>query len=149
MTGQPNEVKRVRVEGLQVDPALTPLDPTLQGLMQEAFEGRVPLYRAEVPLALCVPGDPDCRPDLHPAGIAAIRLTIENWRNKRFAYLLVYPRGVWFVVSDDYPQLFAYLSVQADYVPCWVLGKPDNPLVKNVQGPIRHDDVRRILTGAA
>jgi hypothetical protein len=71
--GPPSEQRKVRIDELHLHPDLTPKeDPTLTHLMQEAYEGRVPVYYAEVPLALCVPGDPDYRPDLHPAGEAAI-----------------------------------------------------------------------------
>jgi len=146
--GQPSELRKVRIDELHVNPDLTPKeDPTLTHLMQDAFEGRVPLFYAEVPLALCVPSDPDYRPDRHPAIEAAIRLAMENWQKQKPVSLLVYQRGVWFVVSDDYPALFAYLRGLPEYVPCWVLGKPDSPVVKNVQGPIPIEDARRILTG--
>ena len=145
--GQPCDPRKVRIDELHLIPDLTPKDDRLTHLMQEAYEGRVPLFYAEVPLALCVPGDLDCRPDLHPAGKAAIRLAMENWRKQKPVSLLVYPRGVWFVVSDDYPALFACLRGLPEYVPCWVLGKPDSPVVKNVQGPIPIEDARRILTG--
>ena len=143
-----SESKKIRVDQIHLNPELTPpVDPILARLMQEAIEGRVPVYFAEVPLVLCVPYDPDYRPDLHPVGNAVIRQTMEDWQKQKFTNLLVYPRGVWFVVSDDYIQLFAALRGRPDCVPCWVLGKPENPFVENVQGPIRLEDVRRVLIG--
>ena len=59
--------------------------------------------------------------------------------------LFVYQRGKWFVVSDDYIVLFAALNGLPDYVPCWVLGKPDGDLVRDVQGTVASKDVAQLL----
>jgi hypothetical protein len=127
-------------------PELTPKkDDRFSALLQSAVSGDVPVYYAAVPLALCVPFDLDYRPDLHPVGANAISQMAEAWKNGQFQKLFVYQRGKWFVVSDDYIQLFAALTGLPDYVPCWVLGKPESDLVRDVQGPIASNEVSRLL----
>jgi hypothetical protein len=127
-------------------PNLTPKhDERFSALLTGAVSGEVPVYFAAVPLAICVPFDPDYRPDLHPVGEQAISQMIEAGIRGQFQKLFVYQRGKWFVVSDDYITLFAALRGQPDYVPCWVLGKPDSGLVRDVQGPIASGDVPKLL----
>lgn len=127
-------------------PDLTPKhDERFSALLQCAASGDVPVYFAAVPLAICVPFDLDYRPDLHPVGEQAISQMIDGWTKGQFQKLFVYQRGKWFVVSDDYITLFAALQGQPDYVPCWVLGKPDSDLVRDVQGPIATKDVPKLL----
>jgi hypothetical protein len=127
-------------------PDLTPKhDERFSELLQGAVSGDVPVYFAAVPLAICVPFDPDYRPDLHPVGEQAISQMIEACRRGQFQKLSVYQRGKCFVVSDDYIPLFAALRGQPDYVPCWVLGKPDSGFVRDVQGPIAPGDIPKLL----
>ncbi len=136
----------VRKHEIKTLPELTPKrDEILLSLMEQAMQGNLPIYFAAVPTALIVPFDMDYRPDLHPTGKAAIKDSFEKGKQKIFQKLLVYPRGVWFVVSDDYIPLFAALNGLPDYVPCFVLGKPDNPYLTDVQGPIKQEDVGRVL----
>ena len=140
------EYKRVKVADLHFLPDLTPKhDERFSALLDGAVSGDVPVYLAAVPLAICVPFDLDYRPDLHPVGKQAISQMIDDWSKGQFQNLFVYQRGKRFVVSDDYIQLFAALRGQPDYVPCWVLGKPDSDLVRDVQGPIAPNDVPKLL----
>ena len=118
-------------------PGLTPkVDPRFDELMAEALKGLIPIYFGAVPLGLCVPFDLDYRPDQHPVGAEAIRQSLEQGKSGNFQKIIVYQRGAWFVVADDYIPLFGCLSGMPDYVPCWIMGKPDSALVKDVQGPI-------------
>jgi hypothetical protein len=134
------------VSDIQALPELTPKqDEQFSALLQGAVSGDVPVYFAAVPLALCVPFDLDYRPDLHPVGAKAISQMTEEWSNGQFQKMFVYQRGKWFVVSDDYIVLFAALPGLPDYVPCWVLGKPEGDLVRDVQGPIASNDFARLL----
>jgi hypothetical protein len=127
-------------------PGLVPQrDERLMHLLEEAVAGRVRLYFAAVPLGLCVPFDLDYRPDKHPVGEAAIRDAFEQAKAGSFPKMFTYQRGAWFVVSDDYIPLFAALAGLPDYVPCWVLGKPESELVKDVQGPIDPASVKSLL----
>jgi hypothetical protein len=127
-------------------PGLTPKhDERFSALLSSAVSGDVHIYFAAVPLALCVPFDLDYRPDLHPVGAAAIDQTTEAWSKGQFQNLFVYQRGNWFIVSDDYIPLFAALKGLPDYVPCWVLGKPEGNLVRDVQGPIDPKEVLHLL----
>lgn len=139
-------VVRVPVEKLGVIPGLVPKrDDTFVRLLTEAVGGRVPVYLASVPLILCVPFDVDYRPDLHPVGAAAIRAIMKEAKLGRAAAMIAYPRGMWFVIADDYIRLLAALRNRADYVMCWILGKPDNDRIRDVQGPVELEDVPRAL----
>lgn len=132
---------KVKVSDIHSLPDLTPKhDDRFSALFKGAVSGEVPIYFAAVPLAICVPFDLDYRPDLHRLGGQVITQVFDAWSNGQFQSLIVYQRGKWFVVSDDYIPLFATLRGRPDYVPCWVLGKPDSDLVRDVQGPILSKD---------
>lgn len=136
----------IAVSDIHCLPDLTPKrDEQFSALIHGALSGDVPMYFAVVPLALCVPFDLDYRPDLHPIGAKFISQMTEAWSNGRFQNMFVYQRGSWFVVSDDYIVLFAALLGLPDYVPCWVLGKPEGELVRDVQGPIASNEVAKLL----
>lgn len=140
------KAKRLKPEDVSVGPSWRPNDdPTFDLLLGQAMKGITPVYFGAVPLALCIPADPDYRPDAHPIGAQAIEATFQEGARGNFSSLIVYPRGRWFVVADDYIPLFAYLRGSPDYVPCWILGKPDNELVKDLQGPIAPTDVPKAL----
>jgi len=125
---------------------LTPKhDPTFMRLMRDALEGRLPVYFAAIPLGLCVPFDLDYRPDLHPIGRMAIQQEYERARQKTPHPMIVYARGAWFIVSDDYIALFAALRGSPEYVPCWVMGKPDSDYVRDIQGAVEAKAVRRMF----
>jgi hypothetical protein len=137
-------VVKVPTEELRTIPDLVPRrDDTFINLVQAAVRGEVPVYLAAVPLAFCVPFDLDYRPDLHPVGAAAIRSVMEEPELR--AAMIAYPRGKWFIISDDYIRLFAALRRPADSVMCWILGEPDNDLVGVVQGPLALAEVPRAL----
>jgi hypothetical protein len=125
---------------------LTPRhDAQFSELLKRAISGNVPVYFAAVPLVLCVPFDLDYRPDLHSVGMSAISQMTDAWNNGNASKLVVYQRGKWFVVADDYIGLFAALSGLPDYVPCWVLGKPEGEHIRDVQGPIASAHVAGLL----
>lgn len=133
---RPNASK-IPISSIKSIPELTPKrDERFMELANAAISGEVRVYFAAVPVALCVPFDLDYRPDLHPVGAQAISQMTENCRNGHFQRMFVYQRGKWFVVSDDYIVLFASLNGLPDYVPCWVLGKPESELVQDLQGPV-------------
>jgi hypothetical protein len=141
-----NDIRPVPLKELQPHPELTPKrDDTFMQLAEKAIKGEVPLYFAAVPLAHCVPFDMDYRPDRHPVGKKAIQSAAHDGAKGNFTKMIVYPRGAWFVVADDYIPLFAALLGNPDYVPCWVLGKPDADYAKDIQGPIDGEEVREIF----
>jgi hypothetical protein len=122
-------------------------DPKWNDLAMKAYGGGLPVYFAAVPLALCIPFDVDYRPDLHPLGKEAIAAVFEEARKGNYQVLcmVVYQRGAWFVVSDDYIKLFAALKGRPDYVRCVVMGKPESELLKDVEGPMSQEDALRAL----
>jgi hypothetical protein len=143
---KPSNQATIAISDVHSLPDLTPKhDERFSALLQGAVSGDVPVYFAAVPLAICVPFDLDYRPDLHPAGAQAISQMTEAWNKGQFTKLFVYQRGNWFVVSDDYVTLFAAIGGLPDYVPCWILGKPDSDFVRDVQGPIASKDVPELL----
>ena len=92
-----------------------------------------------------MPFDLYYQPDEQPVGEAAICHAFEQAKAGSFPKMFAYQRGAWFVVSDDYVSLFAAMARLPDYVPCWVLGRPDSKLVKDVQGPIDPASVKSLL----
>lgn len=137
---------KVSPRDTHVLPGLTPkADPEFDHKLDQALEGTLPVYFGAVPLACCIPSDPDYRPDLHPLGEAALLQYGQMAGKGKHQYLWVYQRGVWFVVADNYIPLFAALRGLPDYVPSMILGKPVGDLVKDLQGPITHDEVRQML----
>lgn len=113
--------------------------------MEKALAGAVPVFFATIPLGAVIPFDPDYDPTRHPAGEAAVRECTERWGAGQPDRLLVYQRGPWFVVADDYIPLFAALRGLPDYVPCYVLDAPVGDTAQAVQGPLRQADVRGCL----
>ena len=131
-------------------PTLTPQrDETFMQSPESALRGELPVYYAAVPLSACVPFDLDYRPDLHPAGAAAIEKATAACPSGKFEKLIVYQRGAWFIVSDDYIHVFAALQGLPDYVACKVLGKPEGNLVQGVQGPLAVEGVGALFFGSA
>ena len=147
MASDPDGTERVRVADIYASPDLRPRrDDHFARLLDRALANELPVYFAAVPLAQCVPYDIDYRPDLHPAGAAAIEQALRDARAQNFPPLIVYPRGVWFVVADDYIPLFAALRGRPEYVPGLILGEPEDALsLADLQGPLAPDLLRRAL----
>ena len=137
---------KINIKDINISPDLSPnIDRRLVLLIKQAAAGKLPVYFAAVPLVLCVPYDFDYRPDLHPIGEQAIRKFVEDAKANKFPRMLVYPRGKWFVVADHYIELFSTFEGLPAYAPCWILGKPDNEHIRDLQGPITQDGVMGIL----
>jgi hypothetical protein len=122
-----------------------PDDPVFSYLLEDAVKGRIPVYYAAVPLELVRPFAPDFHPEEHPIGKQAMQAIFDNWQSGKFIPMWVYPRNDNFIMSDDYITYAAALKGQPDYVPCWVLGDPKLPGVKDIQGPIKTEDILKIL----
>jgi hypothetical protein len=136
------KITRMKVSDLKIDLSLQPKpDPEWTRLAKAALQGELPVYFAAVPLILCVPFDLEYRPDLHPVGKQAIQRFVEAAKMGEPNSLVVYPRGKWFVISDHYIDLFAALVGRPDFLPCFILGKPDNDMILDLHGPIAVQDV--------
>ena len=133
----------MRPEDIQIDPTLSPAhDLEFLRRLEAVLKGSEPVFFAAVPTSLCLPFDPDYRPDLHPVGVAAIAEAATNACSGHHQKLVTYQRGYWFVIADDYIPYFAALHGLPDYLPCFILGQPDHPLLKDIQGPIDRDSFR-------
>lgn len=140
------KMTKMKVSDLKIDPSLQPKhDPEWMRLVSAALKGELPVYFAAVPLILCVPFDLDYRPDLHPVGKQAIHQFVEAARMRESNSLIVYPRGKWFVISDHYIDLFAALEGRPDFLPCFILGKPNNDMIHDLQGPVAVQDLPRFF----
>ena len=132
------------ISKITINPTLQPRhDSEWDRLFDAGLKGELPVYFAGVPPILCIPFDLDYRPDLHPIGAKSIQAAIDAAKANDFQNLIVYPRGRWFIISDDYIPLFAALQGRPDYLPCFVLGKPKNDMLVSVQGPIARRDLRK------
>jgi hypothetical protein len=129
---------------------LRPLfDPVFRHLIERAVTGHVDVYFAAVPRALIRPFDSDYNPARHPVGRAAISEVHAKWRSGDFTAIWVYPRDNEFIMSDDYIVWEAVKEGKPDFVPCWILGKPDLLRVKDLQGPLDESGVTQALGFAA
>jgi hypothetical protein len=140
------KIVKMKVSDLKIDSSLQPKsDPEWLRLAEAALKGQLLVYFAAVPLILCVPFDLDYRPDLHPIGRQAIHQFVEAVKMQESNTLIVYPRGKWFVISDNYIELFAALEGRPDFLPCFIMGKPENDLLRDLQGPIDPKDIRKVF----
>lgn len=131
---------------LQSIPELVPpTDPVFTYLLEEAVAGRMPVYFAAIPLTLVWPFAVDFDPERHPVGRQMVDAVFAAGCQGHMQRMWVYPRDQHFVASDDYVTLAAARRGDPDFVPCWVLGEPHLPGVEQIQGPIRLEDVRRLL----
>lgn len=139
-------VEKVNPSGIEALSGLSPLfDPVFDHLLERALSGDTEVYFAAVPRALVRPFDPDYNPSLHPVGVAAISEVNTRWRAGDVSQVWVYPKDDGFIMSDDYIVWEALKEGQPDFVPCWVLGKPNPSTVKDLQGPLEQSAVRRAL----
>ncbi len=147
MASDRDGTERIRVADIHVSPDLCPRrDDHFARLLERALANELPVYFAAVPLAQCIPYDIDYRPDLHPVGEAAIEQAVRDAGAQKLPPLVVYPRGVWFVVADDYIPLFAALRGRPEYIPGLILGQPaQTEGLADLQGPLAPDVVRRAL----
>lgn len=137
------ETDSISPEGL---PGLRPLeDSTFLYLLEQAVEGKMEVYFAAVPFNLVQPFDEKFNPSLHPAGAAAINQTIMAWSKGHVQPCWVYPRAGKFILSDDYITYYAAIEGQPDYLPCFIVGNPQQEGVKEVQGPLSKDLVLKHL----
>jgi hypothetical protein len=135
---QPSEVGQI--------PELTPAtDETLLSLFDRALKGELLVYFAAVPFRLIEAFDKTYDPRRHPAGRAAVDEYSKEWEEGHFHPSWVYPKEERFILSDDYISYFACIEGQPEYIPCWVLGRPEHPDVRDIQGPINPDNIRELM----
>ncbi len=142
----PPPAQRIEVKKLAALPGLQPQhDEVFVYLGEQALSGQVEVYFAAVPLHLIEPYDKQYDPRNHPVGRALVDQVSQAWKQGKFPAIWLYPRGEKFILSDDYLAYCAALEGQPDYLPCFVFGKPSQPDVRDVQGPIQPQDVMERL----
>ncbi len=125
---------------------LQPLsDPVFNHLLESALAGRVDVYFAAVPRSAIRPFDPDYEPQRHAVGVAAIEEVMKRWRAGAFPFSWVYQKGHEFILSDDYINWEAAKLGAPDFLPCWVLGRPDLEGVVDIQGSMDEASVRSAI----
>ena len=137
--------EKVKIEDLELSEYQPQKDEILIYLWEQALAGRTPVYFAAIPLKMIEPFDKEYDPRKHPIGNKAIEAIMEDWRNNKFQYTWVYPRDDKYILSDDYMVYYAALTGQPDFMPCLVLGKPENDAIKDIQGPLDIIAIRKYL----
>jgi hypothetical protein len=139
MTAEP---MRMAVDSLIVDNQFKPPhDEVFDTLFGLAMQGDLMVYFAAVPLRLIKPFSKEFKVASIPNGQQIIDSIFEEAVRGKHQQIWVYEKGDHFVMSDDYLIYEACLRGQPDFVGCWVLGRPRNPLAKQVQGPV---DARQV-----
>jgi len=134
--------KRIKVDDIKISDLQPIKDEILLYLWEQALAGKTPVFFAAIPLRIIEPFDKEYDPRKHPIGKKSIKAIMEAWRNNKFRYAWVYPRNDKFILSDDYIVYYAALTGQPDFMPCFVLGKPENEAIKDVQGPLSIESIR-------
>ena len=117
--------KTVPIESIHVSKNPYPLDDTFIRLYQEYLSGKLPAQ-----FALIVPSGirphSDYVPDLDTAYVAQVQAAYDQ--NQPPA-ITVYPMGDLFVMADDYHLFHTYRAIEAEAIPCYVLGEARGPHV--------------------
>lgn len=138
--------ERIPIDSIQTDPVTAPLlDEIFMRLMEESLDGKLQVFFAAVPMDLLHPFDPAYDPEDIPGGAQAVEYIFQQARKGDFPHLIVYPSDDVYVVSDDYAKLAALRRGQPDFAACWVLGQPAVPGVKDIQGPIAKDQLKKVF----
>ena len=113
-----------------------PHDEIFDTLFGLAIQDDLKVYFAAIPIGLIKPFSDKFKIAANPRGQQLIDSIISDAARGSFRYIWVYERGGIYVMSDDYLIYEAFLQMKSDYVPCWTFGKPRNPLVTKLQGPV-------------
>lgn len=134
MTG---EHGRMMTDGLIVDNQFKPPhDQVFDTLFGLALQGDLMVYFAAIPLRLIKPFAKEFRIASIPNGEHIVDSIFAEAIKGKHQQIWVYEKDDYFVMSDDYAVYEAFLRGQPDFVGCWVLGRPRNPLAEQVQGPV-------------
>lgn len=110
-------------------------------------KGELPMYFADAPMSAIVPFDFDYRPDRLKTHSAAMKVEEQEMLAHGLRPMIVYQRGIWLVVSDDYLRLFTLIFGGAEKVPLWLIGEPNSPFVNVIDGPLPLEKVREVFFG--
>ena len=141
------KARNVKVSDLKVNEEFAPKpDPVFNHLLFEAVKGRTPVHFAVIAFKCLKRFDATHRPELTVSGKHFIAQIVEAWPEGQPWPMWVYPSGDKFIASDDYFTFAACEQERQDFVPCYVLGTPDQERVEQVsENPQGRG--RRTLTG--
>lgn len=122
-----------------------PHDPKFALLVEGALLANVDVYYAAVRPSDIVPFSSSFDPEAHPVGRRAVQDVINRWRNNEFAVIWLYDEGAHFITSDDYVVWAAVRRGQPDYVPAYLLGRPEGAPATDLQGPLTLQAVKKAL----
>lgn len=120
-------------------------DLVFQYLLEQAVEGKVPVYGIVVDVARLVPFAEEHRPEESEDGRKIVQSMIREWQAGKHVQPWVYPRVGEFVVADDYFVLAMSKSGRLQTIGCLCLGEPDRATLHDCQGPLGVDYVRKAL----
>jgi hypothetical protein len=125
-----------------------PYDPVFSYLYSRVVIGAIPLYQANIPLALIRPFADDFRPDATPDGRKFIHLLGAKFETGNiYLPLWVYPAGDSFVLSDDHLPFCMLKERGIVSYWCEVMGDFAHAAVTQVRGPAPLDYVRKLMGG--
>jgi hypothetical protein len=132
------------------NPTAPPKDERFSSLLNEAYDGRCPLYQADVPLSLIRTYEEHAGITRSPVRAEFIetvssQLAREIETDGDYPWIHVYPLDSYYVASDDYCSLAAYQRLNAPEVKCIVYGFPSVPGTRNVRGPAPQPQVYKVL----
>jgi hypothetical protein len=118
-------------------------DPIFLYLLEEAWNGSIPVYAAEVPLKAVRRADPFWAPENSPDGIRAMKAVMAQIGAGRDFRPWVYPKKNKLIVSDSYFVLACFEMLKPETIRVWHLGIPAVELPAH--GPLASTRVRELI----
>lgn len=146
--------EQVPKEKLTFGPLTPPHDPVMVERLQSVYDGKLPLFHAEVPVAKIKLRYINFRPELAPDGakvlerfVRDLRTACDEDRLDQWPRPFLYVEGEDYISADDYFLILAYRQLGLTRVPCFVLGEPTVEGTSKIVGPADLEAAKRLVTG--